>query len=457
MDKPSARSPVQLLYRARKLFGSRIAVVDGERRFTYEEFVGRCEAMAAELQRRGVGRGDVVAFESFNTHQMAEAYFAPALIGAVCLPINARLARAEIQRILDDSRPKLVWTEPFPECRGRVDGPVEVKEDETAALFYTSGTTGEPKPVRLSHRNLHLHADALTAATRRAGDAVELQAIPLFHANGWGRVHMSVLNGNCLVMLRRFDGAEALRLIEREGVTDTALVPVMARDLVAAGTGQLREVHLGGSDISLDLVARVGEAFRCRVSVGYGMTEANSAITYDGVPLPGVEVRVDEVGEIWLRGETIACDGWLATGDLGRWAEGRLQVIGRTKDIIISGGENFSVLEVERAITEHPDVAEAAVVGVPDERWGEIPIAYVVLHSGVQKPGLSPFLRGRIAAFKVPKQFIFLNEPLPRNGAGKVATGVLREKHRAAAPSRKAEAMEEHHVDGDLIRGDAFR
>lgn len=450
-------SPVQLLYRARRLFGPRTAIVDGERRFTYDEFVTRCEAMAAELRARGVRRGDVVAFESFNTHRMVEAYFAPALIGAACLPVNARLLRGEVRRILDEARPKVVWGEPFPECLSRLDGPELYEESETAVIFYTSGTTGEPKAVRLSHGNLYRHAHALSAACGRSADAVELQAIPLFHANGWGRIHMSVLNGNCLVMLRKFDAAEALRLMAEKGVTDTAMVPVMARRLLAAGRGRLREIHMGGSEIGPDLVTELKEAFRCRVSIGYGMTEANSAITYDGVPLPGVQVRIDAGGEISIRGETVAQENWMATGDLGRWTtDKRLEVIGRRKEIIISGGENISALEVARTIEQHPEVVEAAVIGVPDKHWGEAPVAYVVLRSGSGKPGLSRFLRDRIAGFKIPKVFYCSSERLPRNGSGKVDLRVLREKHGTTAPSRETEPVEGNHVDGDFIRSHTF-
>ena len=471
-------SHVQLLYRALNHFGRRTAVVNGPLRFTYAEFVERCEGMAGELLQRGVQPGETVAFRSFNTHRMLEAYFAPALIGAVFLPINARLADAEVRAILDHAKPQFFWTEPFPaiDHAERVMPP-DFDESRTAALFYTSGTTGEPKPVRLSHRNLYLHALALSAACQRRQDAVELQVIPLFHANGWGRPLMSVLNGNRIVLQRRFNPAEMLRLIEEEGVTDIALVPTMARDLLARGEGfgrsSLREIHLGGSPVPPDLIAALERTFGCRVTVGYGMTEANSAIAYDGVPLPGLEVQVEGDGEIWLRGETVAAEGWFATGDLGRWTnDGRLEVVGRKKDIIVSGGENISAREVEEAINAHPDVLESAVVGVPDERWGEVPIAFVVLKSTTSKPGLSPlpeglsplpeglspsplpglsrFLRERIAGFKIPHTVYFRTELLPRNGAGKIATGVLREEHRAAAPSREAEAVQENHVDVDL-------
>ena len=220
----------------------------------------------------------------------------------------------------------------------------------------------------------------------------------------------------------------------------------------------------GGAPVPPELTAALEQTFGCRVTVGYGMTEANSAITYDGLPLPGVEVRVEADGEIWLRGETIAAQGWLATGDLGRWrSDGHIEVIGRKKDIIISGGENISAREVEQAINAHPEVVESAVIGVPDERWEEVPIAFVVLKSTTSKPGLSPleglsplreglsrFLRRRIAGFKIPKIVYYRTELLPRNGAGKIAKRVLREEHGAAAPGREAEAVQENHVDVDL-------
>lgn len=440
-------SPVLLLHRARKLFGAQTAVVDGSHRFTFGELADRCEGLADELRRLGVGVGDVAAFQSFNTHQMVEAYFAPAVLGAVCFPVNARLATAEVDAMTREAGAKILWREPFPirDYGGRAEW-TPVDEQATAALFFTSGTTGEPKPVRLSHRNLYLHAQALSAAAQRQADDVELQVIPLFHANGWGRVHMSVLHGNKMVLLRRFEARELLRLIGEEGVTTTALVPTMARGLLELGKGfgksTLREIHLGGSLPDPRLLDELRRAFECRVTVGYGMTEANSAITYEGVPLAGVEVRIEDDGEIWLRGETIAKEGWLATGDLGRWTEdGRLEVTGRQKDIIISGGENISARELELAIEAYPDVVEAAVIGVPDERWGEAPVAFVVVKSTILKPGLSRYLRGKLGGFKLPRNVIFRTQPLPRNGAGKVAKTVLRQEYRPAAPGGETETV----------------
>jgi fatty-acyl-CoA synthase len=357
-------------------------------------------------------------------------------------------------------------------------------ENALAELFYTSGSTGTPKGVALSHRTLYLHALAVAATFVHSDNQVELHTIPLFHANGWGRAHSSTLHGLKQVMVRRFDPTEVFRLIQEEKATGMSMVPTMANALLhcpgrsAFDLSSLREIMLGGAACSPELIAGLEQAFPgCLVQAGYGLTESSpvatsarhkSTVTYAdeddrlrhcamaGWPLPGCEVRVVDldmrdvprdmqaVGEVAIRGDLIMdgyykepkatadaiADGWLRTGDMAVWdEENYIHIVDRKKDIIISGGENISSIEVERAIAAHPAVLECAVVSAPDPRWGEVPAAFVALKAGqrLEATELCAFLEGRLARFKVPRRFEFLEGPLPKTGTGKIVKRQLRE------------------------------
>ncbi len=354
-------------------------------------------------------------------------------------------------------------------------------ENEVCELFYTSGTTGLPKGAMLTHRNLATHAvdSALTMACTHRD--VVLHTIPLFHVNGWGTPHWVTLLGARHVMLPRFDPAEVLRLIEAEGVTRLHLVPTMASSLVVSeqvgrhDLSSLVQVTVGGAPPGPELLAELEDVFGCEVICGYGMTEAAPQMTkavtkrsHDalppdeqrrrrattGLPNVGVELRVVDddghdvpadgttPGEIvvrsnhvmagyWNRAEATAevlRDGWLHTGDVAVLdGEGYVRIVDRKKDLIISGGENISSVEVEQALCAHPAVLEAAVVGMPDERWGEVPRAFVTLRpsADVGDGELVAFVSERLARFKVPKR-IDLVDDLPRGGSGKILKNELR-------------------------------
>ena len=354
-------------------------------------------------------------------------------------------------------------------------------ENATCELFYTSGTTGLPKGAMLTHRNLATHAvdSALTMACTHRD--VVLHTIPLFHVNGWGTPHWVTLLGARHVMLERFDPREVLRLIEAERVTRLHLVPTMASSLVVhedvgrRDVSSLVQVTVGGAPPGPELLAELEAVFGCEVICGYGMTEAAPQLTkaltkrsHDrladheqrarrattGLPNVGVDLRVVDdgdaevpddgrtVGEIvvrsnhvmagyWNRPEAtdeVLRGGWLRTGDLAVVdAEGYVRIVDRRKDLIISGGENISSVEVEQALCAHPAVLEAAVVGVADERWGEVPRAFVTLRpSAVAGPDdLGAFVAGRLAKFKVPKRIDVVDE-LPKGGSGKILKNELR-------------------------------
>jgi len=369
--------------------------------------------------------------------------------------------------------------------RGRVDRPdvFSFDENEIAELFYTSGSTGTPKGVTLSHRTLYLHA-IYVALCMAAGDkAVDLHTIPLFHANGWGRPQVATMNGSKQVMVRRFEPGYVLRLIQDEGATAMLLVPTMANALLnypelgKFNTSSLQEIFLGGSAASPELIAAMELAFRCSVRTGYGMTETSPVATtarakdtvrfadeadrvrhmaMAGWPITGCEVRVVDlhmndiprdmstIGEVVVRGDmvmdgyykepeatrTAITDGWLHTGDMAVWdEENYIQIVDRQKDIIISGGENISSIEVERAIGAHPAVLECAVVAAPDSKWGEVPAAIVSLKPGqtLSSEELLAFLATRLGKFKLPRLVEFLDGPLPKTGTGKILKRQLRE------------------------------
>jgi fatty-acyl-CoA synthase len=357
-------------------------------------------------------------------------------------------------------------------------------EDAIAELFYTSGSTGTPKGVMLSHRTVYMHALAVTSTFDLNDGGVELHTIPLFHANGWGRPQTATMMGQKQVMVRRFDPALVCRLIRDEGATAMSVVPVMANallnfaDLGRFDFSSLQDIHIGGAAASPELVARMEAAFHCRVMGGYGLTETcpvvtsarpkSTAVFVDeadrirhqamaGWPIPGTEIRVVDaqmidvprdmasVGEVVIAGDNVmdgyfrepeataaAMSGpWLHTGDMAVWdPEGYIDIVDRKKDVIISGGENISSIEVEKAIAAHPEVLEAAVVGAPDPRWGEVPVAFVVRKPGapLAEEELREFIGERLAKFKMPRVYEFLAEPLPKGGTGKILKKELREK-----------------------------
>jgi fatty-acyl-CoA synthase len=492
-------TPLDLLARARRLFPERAGVVEGDRSWTYAAFGERCDRLAHVLQRDlGVRPGDVVAWLCGNTHELLEAYFGVLRAGGVLLPLNIRLAPAELRAILSDSGAVVLFRHPDQVDPGHpvrtvvlgadhearlADQPAgppatpPVDERAPAELFYTSGSTGSPKGALLSHRGLYLHAVHSALTMGLSGDDVILHTIPLFHVNGWGTPHFLTGLGGVHVLLPRFDAGEVLRLIEAHRVTRLFLVPAMARlvlDHPSRATRDLssvRQVSVGGAPASAALLAELEAALGCPCICGYGMTESSPTLTRSlpkpgqpstpaqrattGIPILGADVRVldpaDEevpwdgatVGEICARSnhvmigylrapeatDAVLRDGWLRTGDLAVVdADGYLTIVDRAKDLIVSGGENIASVEVEHAIESHPAVREAAVVGVADERWGEVPRAFVSLVPGevLDEAGVIAWVRERLAPFKTPRSVVILDD-LPKGGTGKIQKQALRD------------------------------
>jgi fatty-acyl-CoA synthase len=521
-------TPIRFLYRAVDLYGKKEGIVSGDQRFTYAQFGERSERLAAGLRREGIQRGDRVAFLSFNNHQLLEGYYGPPLIRAVSMPLNVRLTPAELSEIINHAQPRMLIFEsefaPLVEVfrkscpsleryvsiggynnsadisyealleQDRIEQPdvFSFNENEIAELFYTSGSTGAPKGVMLSHRTIYLHALEAAAALNQSDLAVQLHTIPLFHANGWGLPQTATMYGAKHVMIRRFEPVQVLRMIETESATGMLLVPVMANALLnypelgRFETRSLQEIMLGGAAASPELVARLEQTFHCKVICGYGLTETcpvascsrtKSTISPSGEAdrlfrasmagwaILGSEIRVvgpdrkelprdmQSIGEVVIRGDNVMdgyyrepdatreaiIDGWLHTGDMAVWdEENYIHIVDRKKDIIISGGENISSIEIEKAIMAHPAVFECAVFAAPDKKWGEVPVAILMLkpRASLNTDELLDFLQERLAKFKLPRLIKFVNEPLPKTGTGKILKRELREEFWAGKERR---------------------
>ena len=513
-------TPLRCLHRAVDLYGSRIGVVSRDKRLTYAELGHRAEKLATGLPKLGIAPGDRVAYLSYNNHQLLEGYFGVIQARAIVMPLNVRLSEAELAAIVHHSGAKMaIFEEDFadtvrslrqtcpdvkrwvtlgeksPEadltygeildqgCPQRADI-FSYDEMAIAELFYTSGSTGAPKGVTLSHRTLYLHALTVALEYRDPETIVDLHTIPLFHANGWGHPQASTMLGLKQVMVRRFEPSQVFRLIEEHKATNMCVVPTMANALINApdrtawDLSSLRVMNIGGAASSPELVERVERAFPgCQCTAGYGLTETSPVITMvqpleaihlndterrermatTGRAVVGCSIRVVDanlrdvprdhktIGEVIVMGDQVmdgyfgdraatsaAMSGpWLHTGDMAVWDEdGYIQIVDRKKQVIISGGENISSLEVEAAIFAHPAVLECAVVAAPDPKWGEVPAAIVTLKDGASLTceELLGFLQQRLSRFKLPRIIEFSSDPLPKTGTGKIRKNELRER-----------------------------
>jgi fatty-acyl-CoA synthase len=456
-----------------RLSPERVAIESAGREWTYAELDARSDELAARLTH-----GSRVSTLTGNSAEHVVTFFACAKAGAILHPVSWRLAPPEIAYQLDDAEPDLFLA--ADEHRPLADAALELasvrprSEPATGAprapaphdpllLIYTSGTTGKPKGALLTHANCFWTNLSFDLATGLTADDVVLQVLPQFHCGGWNvQPLLAWWKGARVVLERGFEPGRALELIERCGVTTMMGVPAnylfMAEHprFADADLSTLRLAVVGGAPMPVALLDTWADR-GVDIVQGYGLTEAAPNVLClppedarrkagsAGRPYPYVECRLSDEGELLVRGpnvfpgywrddEATAAafrDGWLATGDLAeRDEDGDYRIRGRLKDLVVSGGENVYPGEIEAVLHDHPAVVEAAVVGVPDERWGEVCAAYVVLRVPATDDELAAHCRERLARFKVPKSFHVVDE-LPRNSLGKVVKSELRPVVRA--------------------------
>jgi acyl-CoA synthetase (AMP-forming)/AMP-acid ligase II len=467
------------------------------RTWSFEQLEEASNRIAQGLLSLGVGPGNRVACLTKRTADCVALVIGANKIGAVCMPVNWRLAPPEIDYIVENGQAKLMMadaafpytkiksfkTEEFSSWYGKfaAEDPGRVPElDETALQLYSSGTTGLPKGVELSHRNLKasmVDATPLAIAYRGPPD-VMLNALPTYHIAGVGVALLTASKGGMSVLYPDFDPAKVVAAIAEHRITHSFLVPAMIQFMLQvpgadkADYSSLQCISYGASPISEKVLIEAMRTFRCQFVQVYGLTETTGAITYlppedhdpegpkkdllrsAGKPMDGVELRVadasgrdcaeGEVGEVWIRtaqnmkgywanrkatADAFA-DNWFRSGDAGYLKGGYLFLHDRIKDMILSGGENIYPAEVENVLMQHPAVADGAVIGVPDELWGESVKACVVLKPGLQasEADIIGFMRERIAHYKCPKSVDFV-EAIPRNPTGKILKRVLREPY----------------------------
>jgi acyl-CoA synthetase (AMP-forming)/AMP-acid ligase II len=511
------------LKKAVEFYPDKTGVVDGDRTFTYAQIGERVAALACFFQAQGIESDDRISILEVNSHAFLETYYAAAAVGAILNPLNYRLASREIAYILRDSGSRwLVANAQFAaQVQGLVDEdtplegivwiggpaaipgpiaiheyehaidthkghfePVPVREDRIAHLYYTSGTTGRPKGVMLTHKNVCLHALGTIAELKLADSDIWGHIAPMFHlADAWATFAFTWV-GARHVMVAQFEPETVMSTIETQRITLSNLIPTMLNLMIKHPRigefdfSSLRVILSGGAPIAPQVVRSIMESFGCDYIQTYGMTETSPYLTFStlkqhlqnlspeeqlhyksktGRPFLGVDLKVvddnenpvatdeQQVGEIWVRGDTVTpgywnladeteqafTGGWLRTGDLAVVDdEGYVNIVDRKKDMIVTGGENVYSTEVENVLYMHPKVLEAAVFGVPDEKWGEAVKAAVVLKQNetATEAEIIEFCKEYQAAYKAPKSIIFLDE-LPKTGSGKITKKILRDTH----------------------------
>jgi O-succinylbenzoic acid--CoA ligase len=388
---------------------------------TYAELLDRARRVAGGLRDAGVRPGERVGLAIAEREAFAVALHGCLLHGAVAVPVDPRAPQPPpgLARVLDA----------VPD--GEPDGAgAETHDlDAPAIVVHTSGTTSAPKPVVLTYGNWLWSALGSAVALGHPPQERWLCAMPLTHVGGLSILLRSVIAGTTVLLHERWDTEVVLRALEE--ATIVSLVPTTLRRLLDAGLREppaLRWALLGGAPIPPGLLDRA-RAAGVPVAPTYGLTEACSQVTTNGVPLFCTRVALAEDGEVLVSGPTVAGGGVLRTGDLGAWDEhGRLRIVGRKADTIITGGENVAPAEVEAVLEEHPAVAEAAVHGRPDPEWGEAVVATVVLRDGaaVTPEELRAHAAARLAPYQVPKAIALRAEPLPRTPSGKLLRRKLR-------------------------------
>ena len=512
----TALTPMEFSRRAKNLYADREAVVDGDLRFSYAEFLERCDRWSNALQKLGVKQGDRVAYIAPNTHSHLEGYYSVPQIGAVLVPINYRLQSSDFEYILNHCGAKIVCAHPdymdaVDEIRGQLNSiesfvalegsregwleyettlqahdpdfqSVSIDESDLITINYTSGTTARPKGVMITHRNAYMNIMGTLVHHHLSPKDRYLWTLPMFHANGWTFTWINTARGMTHVCLRKVEPALIFQLIRKENITMFCAAPTVLISIanapaeVRANAPKGVRLFTAGAPPAAATIEQVEKELGWELTHVYGLTETAPLITVceplpehnglsvserarikacQGVELvssgelkvvleDGSEVSRDgqTLGEIVVRGNVVMKgyyndpeatgkairDGWFHSGDAAVvHPNGYVEIRDRFKDVIISGGENISSVELEGCLLSHPAVQEVAVVGMPHEKWGESPHAFVVLkdQAHCEEGELKEFVRNSLAHFKVP-QWVSFVEDLPKTATGKVQKFVLR-------------------------------
>ena len=491
-----------------------ISLVLGEKTLTWAQLNSRAAQVAQGLRRAGVKSQDRVAFLDKNGIEHFEVFYGCAMLNAVSVDVNWRLAAPEVAFIVNDSEAEvfIVGQEFVPvldaiisdltkvktvivigghpshndyerwvSAQSAVDPKVASKPSDIAFQLYSSGTTGRPKGVMLTNDNFFALLPAARDVWGMSEKTVNLVAMPLFHIGGGGWATAGQFAGARSIIMRDIDPAAMLTLIEKQRITHAFAVPallqfaLMMPNIGTTDFSSLELIAYGASPISEAVLEGAIKAFKCPFMQVYGLTETTGVVTvlgpedHDlssankgrlrscGKPFTGIELRivdsdtakdvpVGEVGEIWIRSrqvmkgywnmpeetaKSIVKGRWFRSGDAGYFDnDGYVYIFDRVKDMIVSGGENVYPAEVENALMAHPAIADVAVIGVPDEKWGEVPMALVVRkpETTVTEQEIISFARERLAGFKTPKSVAWI-DALPRNPSGKILKKVLREPY----------------------------
>ena len=512
IDRTASVRVADVIRRAAENRPDVVALRHGERELTYAELNQRSSQLAQALLASGVGTGDRVAYLGRSAPEVIELLCAVSKIDAVIVPVNWRLSPRELAAVLADAQAPLLIAdatylktaeelvarssralslrvvatehpaayEPWLAAHRPIDPSSRGEPDDVIVQMYTSGTTGVPKGVLTTHRNLAAAA-ATSARWGFDADTISLTPLPLFHIGGIGWVYCGLWHGATTILVSEFDAAQVIDMLERHRVTNPIFVPTMLQMLTAVpGAAErdysaLRSITYGASPITTTTLRAALRTFGCDLIGLYGLTESTGGVVHldgsdhdadgprqhllrsVGRPYEWVELRIvdpatDEdlpaqaVGEVWLRAPNVMAgyfnrpeataqaltpDGWLRTGDGGYLdADGYLFLTDRVKDMIVSGGENVYPFEVEEVFAQHPDVADVAVIGVPDAHWGEAVKALVIRRRGsaASAEDLLAFAGERLAGYKLPRSIDFVDD-LPRTPTGKVLKRALREQY----------------------------
>ncbi|MFC7322706.1 long-chain-fatty-acid--CoA ligase [Halobacillus campisalis] len=506
------------LDRAVELYGEKPAIIDDHHILTYSQLNNRVNQLSRGLKDLQIQKGDKVAYLAPNSTEMLEGFYGVFQVGAIMTSLNTRLKPDDYKFILTHSESKVLFVdeelyplvepilsdipqlekviihgapsgghEGYDQWRNQFSTETfdreELDESDIACLLYTSGTTGNPKGVLLSHRSNYLHALSAMHHLRVSDQDTLLHVLPMFHVNGWGSPFYYTMNGATQVMLRKVEPEAILNKISKHKVSVLHMAPTVLNmileqyEVMNIDIDQKVRIVIAGSAPPPAFVRKVEEELGWEFIQVYGMTEISPLITTSalrgseknlpkeeqyllkaktGYAMVGSKVKVvDElgedvpadgksIGEIATRSnnvmegyyknpeatnETIR-DGWLYTGDMAVVDErGFIEIVDRKKDVIISGGENISSIEVEGALYDHPSILEAAVVAVPHEKWGEAPHAVIVVRENhsLSEEELKNYCRAKLAHFKVPKSYSFVEE-LPKTASGKIQKVVIRKE-----------------------------